>query len=302
MSFWQKVHELVVIPYIDGKPAGTSKEIDVVWSNEVIYVKALHDARLAHLVPERLGKIFGRFDISSALSYCYGRSPSDVTEYLKENFFLTDPGFPITEEDLRLTATIKEFEPLSAPDVIHPAEDVLDPFGKVPEIPGEVIPDILAEKKADSTFEDVTDDHQLPEVVDPKPRTYHKPGRASIVELFFQNLGYRKAGEDNFIHRDGASLARSRGDIFPWVRYSSSGEIICRYWTKDHCLELEPLQIQAEIWGLIEKFPEKYAFLLADLQGNPIEIRGEKLGALRESGYLKLYPATYRLVYENEHE
>ncbi len=199
VSCWQKVQELEVIPYIDGKPAGTSKDIEVVWSYKVIYVKALHDARLARLVPERLGKIFDRSDISSALSYCYGRSPSDVTEYMKENFFLADPGFPITEEVFPLTTIPEEFEALSAPDFIHPAEDVLDSLGKVSEIPGEVIADVSVEKEADSTIEDVTDDHKLHEVVDPKPRNYHKPAKASIVELFFQNIGYKRAGEDYFI-------------------------------------------------------------------------------------------------------
>ncbi len=53
---------------------------------------------------------------------------------------------------------------------------------------------------------------------------------------------------------------------------------------------------------MIEKFPETCAFLLADPRGKPIEIRGEKLANLLITGHLKLYPATYRLVYENEHE
>jgi hypothetical protein len=65
---------------------------------------------------------------------------------------------------------------------------------------------------------------------------------------------------------------------------------------------LEPLQVDAAIWGMVEKYPHNYALLLANAQGKATEIRGEQLNAMREAGHLKLHPATYRLVYENEHE
>ena len=301
-SLWQQVSELELIPYIDGKPAGTSKDVDVVWSQKVIYVKVLSNARLARLVPEEVGKVFDRSDISAALSYCYGRSPFDVTEYMKENFLLADLEFPITEEDHSATMTTEEIEHTFDRGIIPAKEQALETYENVSKIPGEAIADILIEDKPDSTLKNVTDEQELPDVVHPKSQIYHKPARANIVDLFIQNLGYRKACDDYFIHTDGSSLAKSRGEIFPWVRSTSSGEIICRYWIKDHCLEQEPMEIEADIWGMVEKFPKKCALVLADTKGYPVEIHGEKLNTLRESGHIKLYPATYRLVYKNGNE
>ncbi len=301
-SCWQQVSELEVIPYIDGKPAGTSKDVDVIWSKNIIYFNTIPYARLARLVPEMLGKVFDRPDVSAALSYCYGRSPVDVTEYMKENFSLADPSFTNTEGDHHPTETNKEIEHISDRGIIPSKQQNPELIENMTEIPREAIADISTKEVPDLTLENVTDDQELVEVADQKPRINQKSARASIVELFIQNLGYRKEGDDYFIHADGSSLVKSRGEIFPWVRSTSSGEVICRYWTKDHCLEREPMEIDAEIWSMVEKFPQTCTLLLADTKGNPIEIRGETLNALRDSGNLKLYPATYRLVYKNEHE
>ena len=70
------------------------------------------------------------------------------------------------------------------------------------------------------------------------------------------------------------------------------------YWAKDHCLEHEPLQIGAEVWGLIDKFPDTYAFVLADPQERPIELVGSQLHLMKENGAIKLYPASYRVVFD----
>jgi hypothetical protein len=59
------------------------------------------------------------------------------------------------------------------------------------------------------------------------------------------------------------------------------------------------LQINAEVWGMFEKFPKNHALLLSSPTGNVVEIRGEKLKALCKEGNLILYPATYRLVYQD---
>jgi hypothetical protein len=80
--------------------------------------------------------------------------------------------------------------------------------------------------------------------------------------------------------------------------YSPSGELRQCYWAKEHCIEHKPLQIEAEVWELCEKYPNKYTLLLTDSKGDPVEFSGEILRKLKDDGQISLYPAKYRLVYD----
>ena len=93
---------------------------------------------------------------------------------------------------------------------------------------------------------------------------------------------------------------RASGASFPWERYSPAGELIQCYWVKDHCIEREPLQIEAEVWDLCANYPEKYSLLLATLDETPVVFSGKQLRSLRDSGRVTLFPASYRLVYEHD--
>jgi hypothetical protein len=301
-SQWQEVRTLEIIPYIDGKPAGTSKVVDVVWADRVIYVRNLPAARLARLVPDRLGKVFVRQEVAAALSYCFGRTATDVTEYMEENFQLAEVDQkpePIVDQPTEVALPPENHPTSGAATPTEPAEEPID---GVDGIPGEAIPETPVGPDASTVPEDFPPEPEPPAPPAPKPRPHPKPEKPSIIERFAQNLGYKRSGEDRYIHADGSWLAKSAGEIFPWTRGNPAGEIICHYWIKDHCLELEPLQVDAAIWGMVEKYPHNYALLLANAQGKATEIRGEQLNAMREAGHLKLHPATYRLVYENEHE
>ena len=72
------------------------------------------------------------------------------------------------------------------------------------------------------------------------------------------------------------------------------------YWPKDHCLQQEPLQLEADVWGLIEQHPETYALILSNIEGGAIEVTGARLRVMRDEGEVTLYPATYRLVYDHD--
>jgi hypothetical protein len=133
-----------------------------------------------------------------------------------------------------------------------------------------------------------------------KGQPHPKPAKPRIIERFAQGMGFRKDGDDRFFHADGRWIAKAIGDRFPWEMRTATGEIVCYYWPKDHCLEQEPLQLEADIWGLIEKFPEIYALVLSNPQGDPVEVQGERLLTMRTGGKITLYPATYRLVYNDD--
>jgi hypothetical protein len=145
------------------------------------------------------------------------------------------------------------------------------------------------------------EDPQELEEIGPKPQkviVQTKPAKPSIIERFARSLGFQMDGQDRFFHADGSWIAKTSGDLFPWERRTASGEIVRYYWPKDHCLENDPLQLEADVWGLIDRLPETYALVLSDLQGDPIEVRGVRLRAMRDDGEMTLYPATYRLVYD----
>jgi len=72
------------------------------------------------------------------------------------------------------------------------------------------------------------------------------------------------------------------------------------YWTKEHCIEREPLQLEADVWELCIKNSDKYTLVLTDFDGNPAEYSGERICVLRDTERLMLYPASYRVVYEQD--
>lgn len=268
---WQTTPGLEIIPYIDEKPAGTPRQTDVVWLNKVLYVNDLPHAKVACLVPDKLGKIFNRAEVTSAFSYCFERSPEDITAYLKENFNLT----PHDE----FKHHVEEEEP-----PIPSEEQSQD--GKKDEIYEPEGEEIKGEKNLEE------------EHIEKPPKSPHpKPPKIHIIERFARNLGYRKDGDNRFINDDGSVIVKTTGHRFPWEKLSASGDIICYYLPKDHCLEREPLQIESDIWGLLEKYPEKYFLVLSTPEGKPVELSGARLLAMRDEGAIVICPATYRLVY-----
>jgi hypothetical protein len=151
---------------------------------------------------------------------------------------------------------------------------------------------------SDAASEDEVED--VNGVATPHPHRHPaRPEKTSIMERFARIHGFRKDSEDRFFHPDGSWIAKPTGTRF-WERRTANGELVRYYWPKDHCLQREPLQIDAEVWGLIDKFPDTYALILSDSQDDAVEITGARLRGMRDNGKLKLYPATYRLVYDDE--
>src|SRR5262249_598984 len=109
-------------------------------------------------------------------------------------------------------------------------------------------------------------------------------------------------GEDRFRHANGSLMIKVPEISFPWEQRTRSGDLVRCYRAKDHCLERAPLQIESDVWSLIERFPERYALVLVNPKGDPVELSGTRLRQLSDDGSIKLYPATYRIVYENERD
>ena len=107
-------------------------------------------------------------------------------------------------------------------------------------------------------------------------------------------------GSGKFEHADGRSMERTLGSAFPWELRSGQGDILQYYWPKEHCIQLEPLQLDADIWELCQRDPDLYSLVLIDVNGVPVLISGNQLVEMREQNRLVLYPATYKLEYRGE--
>jgi hypothetical protein len=301
---WQTTPELEIVPYIDGTPAGTPRRAEVVWLDKVLYVERLPNAKLARLVPERLGRIFGRPDITAALNYCFGRSPEDVTEYIEENFKLAPQDVVATPVD-EAAAPTGEHTATDTSASLSPSSEETPTDHEVVATNDEVNGESVTQpggKGEPAKEEEKPDELDGLEVPPQKTRPLPKQTKPSIIERFARSQGFQKDGEDRFFHDNGSFIAKAKGDRFLWERRTSTGEIIRYYWPKDHCLEHEPLQLEADVWGLLGNFPDKYALVLSNPKGEPVELLGARLLSMRAKGELTLYPATYRLVIGNEHE
>ena len=301
---WYTTPEIQTIPYIDGTPAGTPRNVDVLWLGESLYVRQLSRGRLARIVPAEIGQAFGRDDIKAALAYSFERLPEDVREYLEENFKLLphaaipeqprdDVGAESDQESSALTPwpdseTRDETRELQGVD-----DETQNSFSVDAGIDQESVG--ISEGNASDTTDGV--DARLV-----RPHSAAKPEKPSIIERFARAQSYRKESDERYFHEDGSWIARTKGSSFPWERRTATGDLFRCYWPKDHCLEREPLQLESHIWGLIDQNPTTYALILSNADGDAVEVTGARLRAMRDNGEVTLYPATYRLVYKDDRE
>ena len=291
---WQVTPGLHVIPYINGTPAGTPKRAEVVWFNRVLYVDNLSNAKLARLVPRELGSKIGKPEITAALNYCYGRTAEEVIEYIEENFNLAPrelarPALPESENEADELSPTADDASVSE----HPADTLTD------ETEISII-DSGGEKIAGDENNEQHEERGNRDEARQKAFRPPRPPSPSIMERFAEAKGYRKTADDRFYHPDGNCIIRSYGNRFPWVELSSAGEEKQYYLPKELCLESRALELDADIWGLMGTFPDKYVLVLSTPDGGPLELTGERLVLMQKEGRLKLYPATYRLVYERQ--
>jgi len=299
-TLWIETPGLEIIPFIGGTPAGTPRQADVIWLAHALYVEHLPKAKLARRVPEEIGKAFARPDIKAALDYSFERSAKEIGEYLEENFKLS-PSVIAPAEPVDVSGVKDARQPHKSAGSEVGEVAVASPSGETEEdLPAEVVPETSSSGAPSCQSEEeqtVVDDINTPE---PRPRPAPKPAKASIMERFARGHGFRKDGEERFFHENGSWIGRMHDALFPWERRTASGDLVRYYWPKEHCLEREPLQLEAEVWGLIEQHPETYALILSDIDGVPVEVTGARLRAMRDEGEITLYPASYRLVYDHD--
>lgn len=306
-TVWQTAPGLEVTPYLDGVPAGTPRRSEVVWRDTTLYVDDLSDAKLAKLVPEEIARRFEWTSIKSTLDFAFERPPAMVQAYVEANFTLAPVRQPsdAVESDCALTPALTPADAPCADTVSHDDRSAPQLFGSPASIgsaeaehgrgPGGVSHeqdvDDMQKSLGGNDFEQA-----LAESTDDASRPARRRSRRDIMEQFAIAQGFEQVDERRFVHPDGSWIARTIGDRFPWEFGTAAGEIVRGYWPRNHCLERTPLQIDADIWALIERDPDRYALVLESPEGEPVEIGGRELKELLRRESLRIYPASYRLV------
>ncbi len=286
---WQVAGDIRSMPYIDGKPAGTERQLEVYWQQHTLYARDSSPAKLAKAIPAEIGRVFDRQDITDAIKLCYERSEEFIEEYLDEAFELA----PLVE-------TEPESQPVqNAPTLNgHDHEDEMsndENHDAEPDHIGIEHPRWPEESDNDLDGEYFEDDGHPQEIT--RRRRRKSP---SLIERFAKLMDFSSDGNGKFSHSELGSLEPARDNAFPWKLTSLSGELIQYYWLKEHCIQLEPLEIDAEIWEHCERSPNRCALILIDETRNPIEISGGRLLEMRDRNELVLFPAAYRLKYADD--
>jgi hypothetical protein len=302
-TIWYETQQLEVIPYLGGTPAGTPRHVEVLWYDQILYVAQIPQAKLAKHVPDAIGSVFGRDEIRAALTYSFERSADDVRAYVEANFRLAPLDVAQVAANDATAAPAKYADDL----MIVGDEPALDgQTGVVAMTPahnGRLTLDLSTGESLEEVVAVPGEEEATPaseQQLTLRPRLLPRPARPTVIERFALAQGFQKSGLDRFVHSDGSSLFRLGEGLFPWTRTTPHGEPLRHYLPKEHCLEDEPLQLEAEIWAMFERFPETHALILLNTAQEPTEVSGSLLRKLRDEGMITLYPASYRLVYSHD--
>lgn len=287
---WCLAPGLQAVPYLGGTPAGTSRHVDALWVDATLYVDHGSTAKLAAAVVKELGRFFQRANVADALKLCFERTPDFVSEYLEENFKLVPPEAvaPPDEEHEEAPKAQADAEESPARPSAPPGSD--STAAARPE-PGAAADD---QARPELPEEESGDEFDEPETKT-RRRSHPRPAAPGLIERFAARGGYAEVAPGRFVHPDGSWIAKTIGGIFPWEQRFASGTLIRYLLPREHCIE-EPLELAADVWALCEGQPELYALVLVQPDGSPVELTGRRLGEMRSSGELTLYPANYRLV------
>lgn len=280
---FQNEANLEMIPYIDGQPAGLSRKTDVVWIDQVCLLRPLPNGKLAKAIPAELSKRFNLPEIKDALNYCYERDDAHIDDYFKENFKLED--IPLEDEPKKRIVIRKQDD--ETEQTVESDDPPLDEVG---------VDEDVADVQSDEVLE--LDDNVEEQQREVRQRQF-KP---SIMERFARSYGFEKEDKHCFVHTNGEMIVNQREGVFPWERINAAGIVQHRYWAKDHCIEDKPLELGADVWKVINDFPNQYSLILADGNCEAVEMSGICLQQLKNSDQLKIYPATYRIVIQSSME
>lgn len=285
-----KMDVVEVIPYLEGVPAGGPIRAPMAWIGTTVYATSLSPARLAGMLPEQLGRSLPDDALRKALCYCCDRSPEAVLQYMQENF--------------TLSAAFREPGIQGGQDVDGDSVPAGDEDCPPPEMQSDAVPD-LADTQPASTEGDsaIPWDPSAASIgsgssgrQSPRQQNQFRAGQpeASTMAEFAGMMGFRERN-GGFLHPDGRQLSRIQESSFPWELRNAEGATLRKFRPADVCFERQPLELTHEAWAALQSQPDRHSLIVISPDGRPVELTGRELLRRKESGVVKLHPATYRL-------
>jgi hypothetical protein len=281
---WRQGVGLETVPYLDGIPVGAARRAHAVWSGTTLYVAEASIAQMAAPVAREIARGFDHAGIGDAVKFCFERDTGFIVDYLEKEFVLGEPEFERTEppEERRQTEQALAVKPTVAEAPPEAGEGENQPLEDSP-LSGESGKGHEQDDLPTSTMRAST------------RRGSQGSEKHSLLEQFALSRGLRSDGSDRFLGSDGSTLQRCRGGVFPWELRRAQGDLLYYILPEEHCPELGPFTVEAEVWGLLHKAPEIYALLVLAPDGSPTLWPGCDIIEQLKAGRIKLYPARYRL-------
>jgi len=117
---------------------------------------------------------------------------------------------------------------------------------------------------------------------------------SSLHEIFAEKFHYyRDPANGRYVSSNGSWIKKAERP-FHWEIHSPDGEVIGRLWENDGNLS-KGVEVPAEVWGMIERQPERSVILLRSEDDGVDVIPGTALLTQLEREELRLFPAKYRL-------
>jgi hypothetical protein len=278
----QSVKSLKVIPYLDGEPAGTPEERSVLWSETTLYATVRPMASLIPDIAGELNRVFRAPELRDAINFCIDRNAQFVSDLIREHFDIA-PDVPEAPPE-----PAQAPEPSGAKPAPPAGPIVVAPPSPPPGEPSEPLAVAPPPPKPPAPSGGGT----------PAPTPAPTP---PLMQRFLEGIGFTQDGNGRYRHSDGSSVAKPHSAAF-WQRQDAQGKYVHSYWPLDHCLETKPLEVPAEVWNAVSERPDAYSIVLKNTEGLPAEYPGELLQRLKEERKIGIYPAAYRLKYEDSDE
>ncbi|HLI51754.1 MAG TPA: hypothetical protein VKU87_08155, partial [Thermomicrobiaceae bacterium] len=241
LSSWQPAQSIEIQPYLDGTPAGESRQRKVLWRDNEILVTGrapeYHDELVKALVAP-----FALPASRDAITACIGRSPSWIRDYLRENLGVEIDLKEPSDDELVIAL------PASMSPNGHLAGSQREPLTN----PARVV--TLLGEEPDTEAIDKAEESEDPDEVlgGNAPKRRQELSRRAFLLNYFQQQGFEPSTDSTLRHPDGRTAALFNGTRFSAVVRDGRGRPMRYLWLGEGSL-LEGFEIGAEAWDLLRR-------------------------------------------------
>jgi hypothetical protein len=241
-------------------------------------------------VSREVSRVFGRDDLADAVKFCYERPPDFVSDYMLENFDLEQIAPSLQDNAMgEDKGSGPEIVPAFGRDIIVRGQGSDGSVSSSPNVEDAEIEGRPSPVPTGGVESGPSASHATREAGSTKRGQ-------DLIGLLAAEWGYSQDDGDCYLRGDGWRIRKVADSLFSWALVSPSGDVVCRYWLRNHCLAEGPLEIDHDVWSYSMENPELCSLVLADQDGTPRAYAGTELRQMRDSCVLAVYPAKDRLV------